>query len=98
MAHVSDKDMQPEVRLGSDATVAWMEGPVQPHRLWYTASCVNETGREIYEILNEAADEREADQYDVIKEVWEGNDNTSIANLFNVAYYGCSVCCRRLIG
>ena len=64
--------------------------------LWYTASCTNDTGKEIYNILNRYKDERCTDQYDVIKDVWEGGD-TGINDLFDAAQNGCSACCRRLI-
>ena len=66
--------------------------------LWYTASCATDTGKEVYDLLNESADERETDQYDVIKDVWEGGDNTSITNLFDAAQNGCAAYRRRLIG
>ncbi len=48
-------------------------------------------------LLKEDDDEKETDQYDVIRDVWEGKDNTDITDLFDAAQNGCSVCCRRLI-
>ena len=65
--------------------------------LWYTASCTNDTGKEIYNILNRYKDERCTDQYDVIKDVWEAEKNATVRNLTEAAKAGCSACCREYI-
>ena len=66
--------------------------------IWYTASCIADEGYRSYQILKEYEDERDSDQYSIIVSVWEDADNSSIKNLFDAAYHGCSACCRRLIG
>ena len=48
-------------------------------------------------LLKEYDDEKETDQYEIIKDVWEAEKNATVRNLTEAAKAGCSACCREYI-